>query len=163
MRLWHKDLIPYLPQQQLVAQWRECCAIASCLAKDHTPNHILVNPVLEYDPAHYISFCSLVFKEAYERGYSIADRSRKKLEDDLRAWQLYLKDSLPWELEDKIPVAYNKLFEDWHNERYLIQCYYNLEEKYDRGGINDDEWSKILRCKTLDDFFLPFPMNPPEV
>lgn len=23
MRLWHKDPIPYLPHQQLVAQWRE--------------------------------------------------------------------------------------------------------------------------------------------
>lgn len=28
MRLWHKDLIHYLPRQQLIAQWRECCAIA---------------------------------------------------------------------------------------------------------------------------------------
>lgn len=25
MRLWHKDLIPYLPRQQLLGQWRECC------------------------------------------------------------------------------------------------------------------------------------------
>lgn len=33
MRLWHKDLIPYLPRQQLIAQWRECCAIAGSIAK----------------------------------------------------------------------------------------------------------------------------------
>ena len=45
MRLWHKELIEYLPQQQLISQWRECCAIAANLAKDHTPNHILVNPI----------------------------------------------------------------------------------------------------------------------
>lgn len=161
MRLWHKDLISYLPQQWLIAQWRECCLIASLLAKDHTPNHILVNPVTNYEPAHYISYCSLVYKECYERGYKMSDKARNKLELDIRAWQLYLKDELPWELEDKIPVKYDDLFKGWHNGRYAQQCYYNLEEKYDRGGITDDEWSRILRCKAFDCVLLPFPMNPP--
>ena len=150
MRLWHKDLISYLPQQQLIAQWRECCLIAGLLAKDHTPNHILVNPIISYEPKHYISYCSLVYKEMIERGYSVTDKSSKKLTDDLRAWQLYLKDQLPWELDDKIPVAYDDLFFNWHNLRYFQQCYYNLEEKYDRGGIPDDDWSKVLRCPSLD-------------
>ena len=85
-----------------------------------------------------------------ERGYSVTDKSSKKLTDDLRAWQLYLKDQLPWELDDKIPVAYEDLFFNWHNLRYFQQCYYNLEEKYDRGGIPDDDWSKVLRCPSLD-------------
>ena len=161
MRLWHKDLIGYLPQQQLIAQWRELCMIAGLLAKDHTPNHILVNPILDYDPSHFISYCSLVYKECYERGYQMHEKPRKKLEDDIRAWQLYLRDSLPWKLDDKIPVPYADLYAKWHNQRYLQQCYYNLEEKYDRGGINDDEWSKILRCHAIDSLYLPFPMNPP--
>lgn len=30
-----------------------------------------------------------------------------------------------------------------HNKRYLTQCYYNLQEKYDRGIITKDEWLKI--------------------
>lgn len=30
-----------------------------------------------------------------------------------------------------------------HNIRYLRQCYYNLQEKYDRGIITEEEWSKI--------------------
>ena len=30
-----------------------------------------------------------------------------------------------------------------HNNRYLIQCFYNLQEKYDRGMITDEEYSKI--------------------
>lgn len=29
MRIWHKDLIPVLPREQLVAQWKECSAIAA--------------------------------------------------------------------------------------------------------------------------------------
>ena len=28
MRLWHKDLLPFLPRQQLLSQLRECVAIA---------------------------------------------------------------------------------------------------------------------------------------
>lgn len=102
-----------------------------------------------------------MYKELYERGYNLTEKPKKKLEDDIRAWQLYLKDELPWELDDKIPVPYDKLYSGWHNQRYLQQCYYNLEEKYDRGGINDDEWSTILRCHALDSVYLPFPMNPP--
>lgn len=31
-----------------------------------------------------------------------------------------------------------------HNNKYLKQCYYNLQEKYDRGIITDDEFNKIL-------------------
>lgn len=30
-----------------------------------------------------------------------------------------------------------------HNERYLKQCYYNLQEKFDRGIISDKEWAVI--------------------
>lgn len=31
-----------------------------------------------------------------------------------------------------------------HNTRYLKQCLYNLEEKFDRGIITQEEWDKIL-------------------
>lgn len=48
MGLWHKDLIEKLPREQLVAQWRECSAIAGNLITKGTPNHILVNKILNY-------------------------------------------------------------------------------------------------------------------
>ena len=32
-----------------------------------------------------------------------------------------------------------------HNDRYLKQCLYNLEEKYDRGIITKDEYEKIIK------------------
>ena len=35
------------------------------------------------------------------------------------------------------------LFPMWHTNAYLIQCFYNLEEKHDRGGITDEEWHII--------------------
>lgn len=30
-----------------------------------------------------------------------------------------------------------------HNNRYLLQCYYNLQEQYDRGIIDELEWNRI--------------------
>ena len=63
MRLWHKDLIKVLPRQQLVSQWRECCAIAGRLAKYGTPNHLLVNKILDYHPDHFVFYANLVVKE----------------------------------------------------------------------------------------------------
>jgi hypothetical protein len=46
----------------------------------------------------------------------------------------------PWALETP---EREKLFKDWHNDRYLLQCYYNLQEKHDCGGISDDEWLRL--------------------
>lgn len=50
-------------------------------------------------------------------------------------------DSFP----DETPVE-NKgeVFKNWHNRRYLRQCLFNLQEKYDCGGISKDEWKLIL-------------------
>ena len=56
MRLWHKDLLPYLPKQQLVSQWRECCCIAKNISVSGTPNHILVNRILEYPERHFVCY-----------------------------------------------------------------------------------------------------------
>lgn len=38
MRLWHIDLIPYLPKTQLISQWRE---LNSVFKKQN--KHILIN------------------------------------------------------------------------------------------------------------------------
>ena len=146
MRLWHRELIPYLPKQQLLGQWRELCCIASLLAVDHTPNHILVNPIIEYPPEHFEAFCSLVITEMKRRGMEIGEGSLHNIQDNIRAWRLYLGEVIPFDYIDKDwgMELDEDIYGDWHNKRYLRQCYYNLEEKYDRGGIPDDEWSVIF-------------------
>ena len=68
MRLWHKDLLSALPSQQLVAQWRECCAIARNIAVIGTPNHILVNKIMDYPISHFYTYSNLVLEEMYKRG-----------------------------------------------------------------------------------------------
>lgn len=30
-----------------------------------------------------------------------------------------------------------------HNNRYFMQCYYNLQEKFDRGIISEEDFKKI--------------------
>ena len=146
MRLWHKDLIPYLPQQQLLGQWRELCCIAASLATDHTPNHILVNPILDYPPEHFEAYCILVLNEMKKRKYEIGDVAFNNLRCNVRAWRLYLDSELPFDYIDKdwtIDLG-EELFGEWHSTRYLRQCYFNLEEKYDRGGIPQKEWMSIF-------------------
>lgn len=137
MRLWHKDLISYLPRQQLIAQWRECCAIASNLADKGTPNHILVNKILNYTKNHFWNYHCLIIKEMHNRGIKTTSRSMNMFTINYRYW-----------IEDNEPlvfsmVCFDDLFADWHNERYLKQCLYNLQEKYDCGGISEDEWKLI--------------------
>lgn len=71
MRLWHIDLIPYLPRQQLLSQWRECVCIAKNLAEKGTPNHILVNRILNYPDYHFVEYINRVSQEMMKRGYKV--------------------------------------------------------------------------------------------
>jgi uncharacterized protein (TIGR02328 family) len=127
IRLWHKDLIPYLPKNQLLGQWRECCCIAKNIANNGTPNHILVNKIMDYPIEHFIAYTTLVKQEMQKRGYKY-DASR------FTKW-------LEW---DAFKILKNEIFEDWHNNLYLKICIYNLYEKYLCGGISNEEWSIIV-------------------
>jgi len=76
----------------------------------------------------------------------INDTVLRKLQDNVRAWRLYLNEDLPFDYVDRdwsMDLG-EPIYFDWHTDRYLRQCYYNLEEKYDRGGIPEDEWMKIF-------------------
>ena len=130
MRLWHKDLIRVLPRQQLLGQWRECHLIAKEISKKGTPNHILVNPIIEYPLNHFYNYCQLVVRVMINRGYTA---STEKIYE-------YLKDKdMDFYTLDK-----GIIFDKWHTDRYLYQCMSNLEEKYDRGGITKEEWGVVL-------------------
>ena len=137
MRLWHYRLLPVLPRQQLISQWRECCCIAKLIAYNKTPNHLLVNKITDYPAWEFMHYCYLIQSEIRRRGYSITNASWITLDENLMLAedQGYFAEDGKYDPDD--------LFQGWHNDRYLIQCYYNLEEKYDCGGITDDEWIKI--------------------
>lgn len=130
MRLWHKDLVPVLPRQQLLGQWRECCAIMGNIAKKGTPNHVLVNSILDYPYCDMYAYCMLVRSEFANRGYRINFEKIEALFKEQTALQYGVRAGRP-------------IFDGWMNDRYLTQNYYNLQEKYDCGAISDEEWRKI--------------------
>ena len=128
MRLWHKDLIKVLPQAHLVAQWRELSAIAGAIEKNGTPNHVLVNFVLDYDYDNFISYAYYLREEMTSRGIRTMSTVWNKIVDLKPEWTL-----LPLE----------KVYEQKMDDLYLKICYYNLYEKYlcgmfdDISGINE--------------------------
>lgn len=124
MRLWHKDLITVLPSMQLKGQWRECCLIAKAL-RDNNLNHILVNRVKDYPEDEFNAYADAVAKEMTKRGYKVDTWKFFKWRNDINS------------------VLLSITFRSWHNDRYLRQCIYNLEEKAICGGIPVSEWQKI--------------------
>ena len=128
MRLWHKDLIKVLPREQLVAQWRKLSAIAGNILTKGTPNHILVNKIMNYSFNDFISYAKCVRDEMTIRGYRTMDKVWEKITSVT---------------DDYAILNIKDIYSDWMNETYLKICYYNLYEKYLCGGIKEEDWMKI--------------------
>ena len=127
MRLWHYKLIPVLPKKQLVSQWRECIAIKRQWEKG-TLKHRLVSYVKDYNKSTFRAYVMTVVGEMNKRKI----KYQHKFYDEIFE---FCKD------ENYLDVVYYPE----HNNRYLKQCFYNLEEKYDRGIITKEEWEEILK------------------
>ena len=106
--------------------------IARNISVNGTPNHLLVNKVLDYSKWHLMAYTMLVIKECERRGYQLDRRLFFRWFDE---WD----DGTIKSGDLTIPEIYS----GWHNERYFVQCFMNLREKYDCGGISAEEWTKI--------------------
>ena len=130
MRLWHYKLIPILPNKMLVSQWRECIAIKRQWEKG-TLKHRLVSYVIDYDKIYFLRYVDLVLEEMKNRNI--------KYNFDL--YNEIYSFCVSTNLSNDYPE---------HNHRYLMQCLYNLQEKYDRGIISEEEWNIIYdKCQDL--------------
>lgn len=112
MRLWHYKLIPYLPNSQLIAQWRELNALASS-----KPKHILINYIYNYSNEYLLAYGMAIKNEMHNRWMRV--NSIIKFAEAL---------GFHYRSEFNPTLHYPE-----HNDRYLLQCFYNLQEKYDRG------------------------------
>ena len=119
MRLWHVDLIPVLPRRQLFEQWRDLNSIFK-----NQPNHIMINWVYDYPKDHLYSYSLLVMEEMSRRGYRYNTENFEKY---------FGKDI----------VRITKVFPEKMTHYYLSQCFSNLDEKHDCGGISDEEFQPI--------------------
>lgn len=129
MRIWHIDFISALPREQLVAQWRELSAIAGTIQKKRTPNHTLVNFVLNYDYDHFISYAAEVREEMTRRSYRTMDSVWNKIVSLKPNWK-------------RLP--HNEIYKEKMDKVYLTICYYNLYEKILCGSIKEPESSTII-------------------
>lgn len=125
MRLWHYELIPVLPKEMLVSQWRECIAIKRQWEKGKL-KHKLVSYVKNYDTSFLSNYVTLIANEMNKRNIKF------KVE--------YLDEIFEFSsnLNTVLFIPYSE-----HNDRYLKQCLYNLQEKYDRKIISEEEWKPI--------------------
>lgn len=130
MRLWHYDMLDVLPKKQLVSQWREVVCISVNIHNCGSTKSPLVEPILNYPIDHFRMYCKLVYDELVKRGIHLKITSINKLSNTIGF--------------NPNEERYLNLFSDWHNKSYLRQCYYNLEEKYMRGMIKEEEWLKIF-------------------
>lgn len=136
MRLWHIDIIPYLPKSQLwlLSQWRELNSIFKKQDK-----HILINYIYDYDKLHLFHYTAKVLTEMGRRNI--------KIHNYINYYE-YFKNGLEIYTEYRYTNAYKYKFKE-HNHEYLTICYYNLKEKYLRGqkDFTKEVWDK------LDEFY----------
>ena len=132
MRLWHYKIIPYLPDSQLIAQWRELNTI---YAKQ--PSHILINYVYDYPKQDLLCYSLYVLREMDKRGFVVRNWENFDTYFDIKIIDGF---SQIGELDITEP------FKVHHTDRYLKQCFVNLQEKYDRGqkDFSDNQYGLLL-------------------
>ena len=134
MRLWHYKLLKYLPKSQLLAQWRELNSIFKKGDK-----HILINYIYDYPKSDLMSYAELVLFELHDR------KIRVNLGEDSN-YTKWVEKSFDGDILITLtdhPFVYH------HDSRYLTQCFYNLQEKYDRGQKD----FTVERYKELVNFY----------
>lgn len=130
MRLWHYKLLHVLPKQMLVSQWRECVAIKRQWEKG-TLKHRLVSYVMDYDKEYFFYYVCCLCNVMVDRNIN---------------YQVKYYDEICEFCKIDIFNVGKIKGEEYpeHNKRYLMQCYYNLQEKYDRGIVTQEDWNKII-------------------
>ena len=120
MRLWHVDLLPVLPRQQLLGQHREACALRG---QGWGKTHSVVNYVFEHSYAWLYWYHCGVMDEMRRRGYKVEPK-----------WGdcHYRGKAIGFEYSPFIDAKGTLQNYPEHNDAYLAECIKNLAGK----GIN---------------------------
>lgn len=137
MRLWHYKILPYLPKSQLIAQWRELNSIFKKQDK-----HILINYVYQYPKENLLLYTGYLFKEMDKR--KINTKSLTNFNDYFGDCGIDVRD-----LMNEVNP-----FPQHHTSRYFTQCFYNLQEKYDRGqkDFSKERYENLLVYYCEEDY-----------
>lgn len=145
MRLWHVDLLHYLPDMQLRGQLRELIAIMHDWRGKGQTNHLLINHVMNY-PKTELTKYFLIYREEYYKRFNKTIDDKYSLE-----FQHFAPAAVYWT---------DEIYKGWHDKVYLRICMANLFEKYRGVGNNKitvEDWNRL--CKgykkiTGEDYFL---------
>jgi uncharacterized protein (TIGR02328 family) len=117
MRLWHQELIPYLPDKQLGGQWVEIRMILGTIAKHGKVNHSTVNYVNDHDIYDLYAYALLVAHERHKRGmYCNPDFVMEYLANHACFYFT-------------LAMINKHIIYPEHNDIYLADCLLNLLEK----------------------------------
>ena len=131
MRLWHYQLLPYLPDLQFKGQLRELVLIMK-QRREGTCNHLLINNVMDYLGNDLYAYAELYLVEYVKRYH----KTPKSLTEEMKIYEKDFGKGKPTEI-----------FRDWHNFEYLRICMANLYEKHKyakgKSRITDSEWKRL--------------------
>ena len=125
MRLWHEELIPKLPRQQLLGQHRECCALRG---KGWGKAHSTINYVFKYKRERLVSYHELVMEEMLNRGYN---PNKKWFNRQYRGKKSKKDKKINNRMINFLKSRENNIYKE-HNKKYLQECIINLLDK----GVN---------------------------
>ena len=135
MRIWHYELLQYLPDAQFKGQLRELVAIMRDWRDKEKTNHLLINKVMEY-PKGELTAYYIIYENEYGNRYSKFPRG-------------YIAEFMSF--CEYLPVCEKGgvVFKGWHNKEYLRVCMANLYEKHvfgiGKSRITDEEWMKLCQ------------------
>ena len=131
MRIWEISMIQNgsLPSSLSLSHWRELVAIKRKIYKCGSPQHGLVNAILNYNIIDFKNYTRAVYDEMCERGFNV----NIKLLNEILGWKCDLFNN------DRKPCGYD----DWLEGRWLETSIYTLQEKVICGIVPYDEWIVI--------------------
>lgn len=116
MRLWHIDLLPKLPRQQLLGQHRECCALRGA---GWGKKHSVVDYVFDHPYICLYKYHMLVIYEMVNRGYKV---------NPLWYDRAYRGEKVGHDYSD-FTMNFSMQYYPEHNAAYLAECVANLAGK----------------------------------
>lgn len=124
MRLWHQDLIPHLPNHQLLGQHRECCALRG---KGWKRKHSTVNYVFNHPITWLYAYHMLIIWEMNRRGYNHDKLWESVTYRGQNCYPLRPDKGLYKEAMSKLE-SFDKIYPE-HDRAYLEECLQNLNKK----------------------------------
>ena len=136
-KIWHKDLVPVLPTRILFILYQN---LANYCLNPIVPKS--VNPYKWkmglFNKSHFFNYCCEVYNEITKR--EMDETTKWCIDEYSEVIRQFVSDE---EKQIGSSITHKELFGSWHDERYLIQCYYTLQEMFDLELISYDEYSKL--------------------